>query len=164
MKYLLKFNEAYAEYQITDRDTEIIENCFLEYIDKNECTEAFAKEQYVVIETQPPVLSQDPTERVENVLAQAACLKELMTRMSGDIERCESYGYELMFCFLIDPFSQFSNDTDSITSCNIWIAHKGFWGSRSRAIQALSSGIKKILNYQDSLDYLEKIIEASKKL
>ena len=34
MKYLLKFNEAYAEYQITDRDTEIIENCFLEYLDQ----------------------------------------------------------------------------------------------------------------------------------
>lgn len=123
MNYLKSFNESNKDYKINDADFELIENCFLDYIEKNytgefiplECV-AREWETCVTINFTLPI---NKYEVIMDLVSKMAGIKSMqsfskrfedadnylaykwasgfLNQIAGDIKRCESYGFTCRF-------------------------------------------------------------------
>lgn len=101
MKYLHKFNESNKNFIISEKDFEIIENCFLEFIDRGICTHVlggysdieYAEIDFVKFKFALPSIDQSLgyTEQAYIILD---WMYKFLTELSGYVKRCESYGFE----------------------------------------------------------------------
>lgn len=159
-EYENKGGESSKNFMITDRDFEIIENCFLDYVDTGKI-EITNNNFFVSIDFIGDLYPFNI--RLED---RPKFFLDLITRMSNDIKRCESYGYGLLFRFSISQ----DRKPHLIHYFHILIAHKRFWKSKKEVISDLMKKTfgeeltsKKIFNYQESLNYLTEIVNYSRK-
>lgn len=159
MKYLLKFNESKVE-----KDVELIENCFLEYIDSGQCTSAVGLDDYAsIFEYQvflyfnaPPLSSLSAMAKKNNSLLKKEVWEwayEFVKEISGSVRRCESYGFECYFHF----FGQYPRAINSIEGQGRYIlsvCRPGFIDE-----DGVSSDKHRI---DDALIHIQKKIEESK--
>lgn len=135
MKYLLKFFESNQDFGITDRDLELIENCFLDYIEQTHLGEFTPRsceiqwqheeqnsKNYVQIRFYIPLATHEEIRDIVNLKPgpKAKSISKLndqyldaqdylswkwsqgfIEEITGDIKRCESYGFDCRFDFLI---------------------------------------------------------------
>lgn len=168
MKYLSKFNESSSYFPMTDRDLEIIENCFLEYIDQTTQGEYIPSRvihgktaDYVIFRFEIPQPQQHEllaswSDRSEGELSDYILrmhfvwnwVSGFIEQLSGDIKRCESYGFQCMF------------HLDFMASFRFYLTvhHKGYY-DENREVNLIHSPQvyvrhkSKALDFDDALNY-----------
>lgn len=122
MKHLLKFNESNNDDKITDKDFELIENCFLDYVTGTYQGEYIPRKytldriqssdgDYVLITFSVPIFEAPPASyNTQEEYRKYIIAREypswkwahgFIKEITGDIKRCESYGFECLFDFYL---------------------------------------------------------------
>lgn len=134
----LKHIQQKIEETMTDRDLEIIENCFLEYVDNAQCT---IRQGDHTLFLDNAIVVTFPIPEEKNTHFKYRWLDQCISGLFGDIKRCESYGYECRFYF---------HGTNP-TKLNIWVYKKG-----SKKKYNSSE-----LNYNQAMLYIKSGIEST---
>lgn len=145
MRHLKKYNESNNDNKITDKDFELIEDCFLDYITGTHEGEFVPRRCYI---NQSRSLFSHIEIHFVVPVATWNWAHGFLNEISGDIKRCESYGFNCHFCIFI------SNDL-GLQSYNPYILLTIFKG-RELPIWGNSIFIRPLYSLEDALVYTQE--------